>query len=781
MIDIAIGHSVRSRKWKNESMTWEDLVTRLSKATKTRETFKEFMKASKQDQLTIKDVGGYVGGYLRGGKRSPANVAYRQLLTLDLDFAPADFWEMFTMLNEVEALVHATHKHSNKKPRLRLLVPLSREVSPDEYSAISRAFAGEVGIDYFDSTTFEVNRLMFWPSHPSDVEYYVQHQTGPWLDADQVLNSYADWTDTTLWPTPASEVKSITERKEKQQDPREKGGVIGAFCKAFTISEVIEKYLSEIYTPAGEDRYSYAKGSTAGGLTVYDDTFAYSHHGTDPCSGQLCNTFDLVRVHKFAYKDSGDARTGTRKSTEAMEEFASKIKAVRRVLTTEVFRTAKEDFADLDIPDTINIEWATGLEVDGKGVYKATSTNINLILSSDPLLKDKFIKNEFESRWYITGNVPWRKVPKLETFKDVDFAGVRNYLDTLYSISARQKVEDSLSLIFEKNSIHPVRDYLKSLTWDGVPRVQTLLVDYLGAEDSDYTRAATKCVLTGAVARIFEPGIKFDLVLTLVGKQGTGKSTLMDKLGGQWFSDSFHTVKGKEAFEQLQGAWIIEMAELAGLRKAEIEVVKHFITKRSDSYRWAYGHFPEHTLRQCVFFGTVDKKAFLNDPSGNRRFLPVDVDREKADKDVFNMPKQEVDQVWAEAMVIYRDGGKLYLDRSIEQEAVKQQRSHSEIDGREGVIQQYLNTALSEDWAEKDLFDRQLYYQGVLPESSVNVREFVCVAEVWCECMGRQRHEMNRYVTREINDILRSQEDWIESTSTKNFKLYGTQRYYYRK
>jgi len=172
-LNIAVGHSAQSVKWKNKAFTWSQFVDRIAENTVTRETYKEFIASTKPEQGKIKDVGGYVGGYLRNGKRSPKNVVHRQLLTLDIDFAHLDFWSDFTLQFENAAIIHGTHKHCKTDPRYRLLMPLDREVTADEYVAIARSVAGQLDIELFDQTTFETNRLMFWPSTPKDVEYYV--------------------------------------------------------------------------------------------------------------------------------------------------------------------------------------------------------------------------------------------------------------------------------------------------------------------------------------------------------------------------------------------------------------------------------------------------------------------------------------------------------------------------------------------------------------------------------------------------------------------------------
>ena len=776
-LDIAIGMSARSKTWKNTKMLWSALVERLKEENRTNETFRQFVAANKEEQGKIKDVGGYVGGLLRSGRRKPENVVHRQLLTLDIDFAHLEFWGDFCMQFDNAAVIHGTHKHCEASPRYRLVMPVSREVSGDEYVAISRRVAEYLNIDLFDNTTFETNRLMFWPSNPKDVVYYAEAQDGPWLDADAILGTYQDWTDSTQWPTAQTTIDEVKMRVKKQEDPCEKVGIIGAFCRTYPISEAVDTFLQDFYAPADGDRFTYKKGSTSGGVIVYDDKFAYSHHGTDPISGKLCNAFDLVRVHKFGHLDQ-DSRT-TSQSFKAMEGLILKDEEVKIVIASESLSSAKYAFAqELEETDTEGLEWMKEMEIDSKGKYLSSANNINLIFANDPRLKGIFKQNDFDTKKYVFKNLPWRKVSKPEPIKNVDYSGVRNYIESIYGIASNLKIDDALILEFEKHSFHPIRDFLKELVWDGTERLDTLLIDYFGADDNIYTREAIRKTLVGAVARVMRPGVKFDLVLTLVGAQGTGKSTLVNKLGKEWFSDTFMTVHGKEALEQIQGAWLIEMAELSGLKKAEIEAVKHFISKQEDNFRPAYARASERYPRQCVFFGTTNNKDFLRDPSGNRRFMPIDIAPDNAMLSVFDMQPEEVNQIWAEAMTLYKKGEKLYLSPEAEVIAGKEQRGHSEADERVGLIEDYLDTPLPKEWNEKDIFARRGYFNDPLTARGDIRREVVCVAEVWCECLGKAREEMDRYKTRDINDILKSLGGWEQSKSTKNFKHYGKQKYY---
>lgn len=783
-IEISTGLSATTKTWKSVKTKWSKLVAKLSKATKTQETYAQFMKASKADQGTIKDVGGFVGGRLNKGLRRKDSVLYKTLVTLDIDYSYTEFWWDFQMLFECAAVIHSTHKSSNSKPRHRLIIPLSREVTVEEYQAISRKIAGDLNIDLFDQSTFEPERLMFWPSVSSDAEYYFEYQDGPWLDADYILGLYNDWHDTTEWPTATNFSDVILGNIKKQEDPEEKKGIVGTFCRAYGIERAIETFLSDIYEKVGQDRYTYIKGSTAAGAIVYDDKFLYSHHGTDPAGGRLCNAFDLVRIHLYGHLDTGKEKADQdKKSYKAMEEFATKDSLVKHQIANENFAEAKFDFAT-EIPENEEIDdkWIEQLEANTKGEYDNSASNINLIVQNDRFLKDAFKLNIFDNKRYILKSVPWRKIEEQEPMRDVDYSGIRNYIECVYGIVSSQKIDDAVALDVEKHQYHPIREYIKSIEWDGVKRIDTLLIDYFGAADTAYTRAAIRKALCAAVARVFKPGTKYDMVLVLVGEQATYKSTFVKKLGMEWFSDTFSTFQGKESFEQLQGAWLIEMAELSGLKKAEVEAVKQYISKCEDMFRPAYGRTVETYKRQCVFFGTTNDTDFLHDSTGNRRFNPVDVHKDLATKSVKDdLTQSEVDQIWAEAYQLYLQGEPLYFNEEEDLLAKSRQIEHSAVDERRGLVENYLNRLFPEDWDKKDLYDRRAWLDDPLSNAGTIRKEVVCTAEIWCECLGKDKNDMSRYNTKDINSLMTSLPDWEFISSTKNFPIYGKQRYYKRK
>jgi putative DNA primase/helicase len=756
-------------------------------------------KRTRQDE--IKDIGGFVGGYLAGGKRTVSSVIHRQLLTLDIDHAKAgaEIWETFSMLYSCAAAVYSTHKHSAEAPRLRLVIPLDRPVLADEYVAIARRIAGNLDIENFDNTGFQPSRLMYWPSTSKDGVFQFNYQDGPWLIANDVLATYRDWKDSSEWPVSDRVSTHIATGIKKQGDPLEKPGVVGAFCKTFTIAQAIEEFLGDTYEPCAiEDRYTYKEGSTAAGLVVYDDKYAFSHHGTDPISGKLCNAFDLVRLHKFGLKDE-DAREGTPgnklPSYTEMIGLATKVPAVRKQLGAERLAEALSDFGvttngsivtkedDTVITEPVNNDWLGKLDADRKGNYYSTIDNMVLIIENDPVLKNTIAYDEFEQRAIAERDLPWRKVThETRYLTDRDDDNLSHYLEKAYNISS-PKMEKALNVVYERHRFHPVRDYLKKLQWDGRERVETLFIDYLGAEDSEYTRAVTRKMLAAAVTRVFRPGCKMDYSLITVGAQGQKKSELINRLGRQWFSDSFTTVQGKEAYEQLQGVWLVEIAELSGFRKAEVETIKHFISKKVDRFRVAYGRRLENFPRQCVFFGTSNKRDFLKDPTGNRRFWPVPTHVTAPVKKVFDLTDFDIDQIWAEAVQLYHNGEPLYLEPELERVAFEMQADHSEKDDREGIISNYLEKLLPADWDEKDIYERREFLRddadNILPEGTVK-RTRVCVAEIWCEVMGGHLKEMTRLNTNDLHNIMRKMKGWHEYKTKALFPIYGVQKSYFR-
>ena len=782
-LDIALGNSRKTKAWKNRTMSWSELLDRMSTATRTSETVAEYKAMSRDDQSRIKDVGGFVGGYCNNGSRS--DIRHRSILCLDADFADGDLWPDWELVYGCAAAVYSTHKHTPEKPRLRLVIPLSRNVDPDEYQAIGRRVAATLGIDKFDDTSYQPQRMMFWPSTSRDGSYFFRYCDAPFLDADVALASYHDWRDVTAWPTSSREAEQPKKRASKLTDPLEKGGLVGAFCRAyFPIQEAIEAFVPAYQPCDVPNRYTYTEGSTAAGVVIYEDgKFSHSFHGTDPTSGQTVNAWDLVRLHLFHTLDADcapDVPTGSRPSYKAMTELATNDK---RTTAQIVADRAAEAKADLDTPTDKTApegeNWREKLKITDKGGIAQTIENAVLILRHDPELTGCLALNEMEHNIVTRKDLPWRKVQGPSQWTDADDAALRFYLERTYGISSKDRVFDAVNVVAVENKYHPVRDYLDSCTWDGVPRVETLLVDYLGAEDNAYTRAVTRKALVAAVARIYRPGCKFDYMLTIRGRQGLGKSALIAKLGGQWFSDTFSTMQGKESYEQVQGVWLMEVGELAGMRKAEAETIKLYISKQVDRFRPAYGRRLQEFPRQCIFIGTTNETQFLRDSTGNRRFWVVDTPDIPA-RDMWDELTPEVIRlIWGEAVALYKAGESLFLPRDLETIAREVQASYEEENPRAGIVADYLERTLPAGWDDMDLYARRAFLEG--EAEGVTARRTVCLLEIWAEALNGNPDRLDRYAVKEIRDIMAGFPDWNRpKNKMRTIKPYGRQRYYER-
>ena len=775
-LDVALGNSRKTKTWKNKPLQWSELLDRMAKETRTPETVAEYKAMGRERQSDIKDVGGFVGGYCNNGNRS--DVRHRSLLCLDADFATSSLWDDWALLFGNAGAIYSTHKHTPEKPRLRLVVPLSRNVSPEEYQAIGRRVADTLGIDQFDDTSYQPQRMMYWPSASIDAEYVFQYTDGPFLDPDAVLASYHDWRDVSSWPMSSRVSEVIKKTAAKQKDPLEKPGLVGAFCRAYSIEEAIETFVP-VYQPSEGDRYTYTEGSTASGVVTYDGKFSYSHHATDPASMQLCNAWDLVRLHKFADLDEDiDPATPapSRPSYRAMSELAAADDRVKAQIVEDRMAEAQEAFSE-GLPEVE--DWTKKLRLTEKGAIASTIENVVIILNGDPGLVDRIGFNEMSHNIVALGSLPWRTGSGERQWSDADDADLRYYLERVYGLSCKDKIFDAVNVVAMAHKFHPVRDYLDRCQWDGVQRLETLLVDYLGAEDTPYTRAVTRKSLVAAVARIYEPGCKFDYMLTLRGRQGLGKSAIIAKLGGEWFSDTFTTMQGKEAYEQVLGAWIIEIGELAGMRKAEAETIKLYISKQSDRFRPAYGRRLQEFPRQCIFIGTTNESQFLRDTTGNRRFWVVDTPNQPRLSMWDDLTPERVRQVWGEAVALYRKGEKLYLSRELEAVAREVQELYEEENPKAGLIAEYLERLLPDDWDDRDLYSRRTW----LESDAVGTvkRERVCSYEIWAEALGQSPDRLDRYATKEIRDIMGQMSGWKHQGNAKcTRRPYGYQRYYAR-
>lgn len=823
-IVISTGNSRKDLNWKRQTLKVSELYEKLRIPNRGVETLDEYMRMSKSKQDDLKDVGGFVAGSLNGGRRKANNVTGRDVITLDFDSVPALGTDNIVKTldsMQINYCIYSTRKHAANAPRLRVLVPTDRTMTADEYEPCARRMAANIGIAMADPTTFEAGRLMYWPSVCCDSEYVFKTADAPFISVDALLKSYTDWHDFTQWPqVPGS--FSYAKLAVKQGDPEAKDGIVGAFCRKYDVFRAIEELLPGIYAPCDNDpnRFTYTLGSTTGGAVIYDDgKFLFSHHATDPCSNKLVNAFDLVRLHKFGDKDD-NAADGTPNnrlpSYKAMCEYANGLDEVALEMLAKRQAQAEADFAGIvgGGPGSVAIDTGIGQFVSGSdgeatlagagdtadgnwqlllkrnhqtGEVKNTIDNVMLILEHDPRIRGKFALNEFTGRGEILDVLPWSTGGK-ETrrmWSDTDSNALYWWMEKTWGITGRGNIDSALDIHAKLHAFNPVVDYLTGIKWDRQPRLDTLFIDYLGAEDTPYTRAVTRKAFTAAVARAMTPGCKYDNMLILCGPQGIGKSTILDKMSHGWFNDSIRTFEGKEASELLQGVWIIEVAELDAFRRTDVSCIKQFLSLTSDRYRQAYGRNVTEFKRRCVFFGTCNNIDFLQDTTGNRRFWPVDTRAQMPTKDVFNdLTSDEIDQVWAEAYFRFITGEQIFLSGDTAEAAMVKQEAHRERSIQEGVIAEFVARKIPDDWAKWTVDRRRDFWAGGIKaeDASINLvdRQTICAAEVWRELYGHPMDEKaKKSETREINSILASIPGW-KNAGVIYIPQHGAQRGFIR-
>lgn len=774
-LGIAYGASRQALKWSNKTISFENLKERLKHTLRTPESAEEYAKMSKADRDQAKDHGGFVAGVLIGGRRKVDTVESRSMISLDGDRIDVAFLDGFEENMPYTAALYTTHSSTEEKPRVRIIIPMTRDTSPEEFAAVSRYLAQMLGIDYFDECSYLPNQLMYWPSTPANGSFVYKETEGPWLNPDDILTAHPEWTDPTRLPTSSRESQAAVTTGKRQQDPLTKDGVVGLFNRVYyPIQKALETFLGDVYEPTASDqRWHLIESSSMAGVEIKEDKFVYSHHAKDPAYLKLCNAFDIVRIHRFGDLDD-------KASFKEMRKFAMSLDEVKMRAAEERLREAGADFEDPADDDS----WKARLVYEPRTLKLENSLhNIQLILENDPLLRD-IVFNQLADGMEITGQVPWKHPAKF--WRDQDDAQLISYVDSHYGSFSARNYEIAVTKVTDDRSYHPIREMFEALPpWDGVHRVDTLLIDYLGAQDNSYVRAVTRKALCAAYDRVFNPGIKYDYMIVLNGDQGIGKSTLIAKLGMEWFSDSLSLsdMNDKTAAEKLQGYWILEIGELAGMKKADIDKVKAFVSRQDDKYRASFGRRVTPHLRQCIFFGTTNtENGYLRDITGNRRFWNVKVTG-NGKYQPWDLDAETIQMIWAEAMVLAKAGEPLYLPPELEAMAKEEQVLAMEHDEREGVVAEYLDMPLPENWDELTMYQRREFIRDTEDPTrprGTRRRKVVSNIEIWCECFGKSKEDLRPADSYAISAIMVRMRGWQKAPDRQSLPIYGQQRVYIR-
>lgn len=451
----------------------------------------------------------------------------------------------------------------------------------------------------------------------------------------------------------------------------------------------------------------------------------------------------------------------------------------------------------MQLPDKNEGNWQENLQISERGNVKSTFLNAELILQNDEKIHDLLAYDVFSHVIKFKKRPYWKhNYDNNIDLSDFDITAYKRHFENDYNIGfGSDKVIEIAEWNAKESSYHPIKSKIESKEWDGVKRAESLFIDFLGAEDTPYHRAITKVSLTGAVARIYKPGVKFDTTLVMLGNQGDAKSWTIQKLGMGHSTDSLKSLETKDDMQMLQGSWLIELAELSALKKTGIEESKAFLTATEDKFRLPYGRLTGTYKRQCAFFGTTNNHEFLKDKTGNRRFLPMIVRAtDYATKSVSSeLTEEYIQQVWAEVLTWWRDKSidemnKLVLSPGMEEIAMQHQEEHTEQNSYQGVVDEYLEIPIPNYYYKLTIEERR--HNAMNPPSLLDFTTYengyvvdmknskpgewgwktkVCAQEIWYLALGNTRKPKDHEI-RTINQAIRSSQYCVKS---KNGLRYG--------
>lgn len=841
IIRYAAGTGRNFGKATNYTKSLKSFISDFQKPTVTGEKFREYLRMSDKDQQHLKSVNGWIyRTQVDGPVRNRGSGLPSDIITFDFDYATPEYLAEIRsgrVCPEWEWFIHTSRRHTEEKPRFRMFIFVAQPIPNDLYPAVSRIIAQKFDPDmsHVDKVSFRPAQMMFRPTTSKDGEFVFHRNRGALLDWQEELDIFelarGDWRNLENLPTTPGE--RLRETADKAEDPTTKQGPVGDFCRAYDVPAAIDKFLSHKYAPVddftGKPRYTYLGGTTTNGAEVQDDgLFLYSHHGSDPCSDMLVNSFDLVRIHLYGSEDDKideDTPMAKRPSFKSMVEFISNDEGYRKAVIASRYDSAamSADFtdemaegevevdedherkapdwperasgvaqakiADFDDEEDDEIEslvgtpvtrnakgepislvqklqrkrkpappkdWITDLELTMQGDIISNSPNLAQIILNDLRLRNSIEFNDFHGR--IVSREPIKtKMPFVATYsvddevngepvQDHHLFAIRMMLEApngpgkagygLRTVTDRD-LTSAVETVARLNSFHPVREYLSAVRWDGIERVDTLFIKYMGCPDTPYHREIGRLFLIGAVSRIFEPGHKFDYVPILCGAQGKRKSTWISVLAKNWFGELKADFDDEKTLvEQMMGKFIMEMPELSSMGRSQVEDAKAFVSGTESNVRLSYGKLPRLFKRQCVFIGSTNDDEYLIDRTGNRRWWPVNVTVPMIDTDKL---AREVDLIWAEAVLLYhhmrsiqpRGTLPLSLTKAAMQEAVGLQeaaRVETEADSYTEALRGWADRLV-----EPEGFDD---FDHATTAPKLQHRKFVTVHQAWTEGLG---------------------------------------------
>jgi predicted P-loop ATPase len=811
-----------------------------NKVKRTKEKYSEYINADKMTQLSIKDVGGFIGGETEGNKRTNGIRITRKLLTLDIDTKVPNVLPYLERNIPFFCLIHSTHKHNQDENRFRIVAPLSREVNEDEYQALGRRIAyrientpHETFKGLFDETTFQPNRLMFFPSVSSDAEYVCEllnldmtQENQNIIDVEKVLEEYLDYNDVYEWFQPEKvNEEQIGKSSLVNKQPLKAKGLVGAFNRTYSISRAISKFLPDIYKKEYNGRYTFSGGdSHGGGIILNEDTLFYSHHGTDPANLYYRSAFDLVRIHKFGSHDKGytpekEIEGGVLEKSDSfisMIEFCRSLPEVVEHSDTNISLMQRLEQQEQYVSNTFNDEeqevkaekteeekndkaWL--VQLDG---LKSDYAKLDILFENDENIGNLFYYDTFRDNICFNKKPFWhRTFTEGIALQDKDMSHIYVHLEKVYGIKGDKKIEHAVVVDADKIQKNKVLDFFESLKWDGKERLETFFYDFFKVELNPFTRVAFKHWLVGAVSRIYKAGSPMDYLLIIKGKQGIGKSLFFKKLATMDFdkpTDHLYSDtkidfdRAKDSYEQLEGIWIYEWKELAGMNMSEQESIKAFVDKTEDKFRRSYGRRNVEIKRRVAFGGSTNEKTPLRDRTGNRRFLVMESQLNQQEcyiKDPKKFNQEYKDQLIAEAIQLYKNGYDIFQWTDQEMDYWdKTNEDNLTANDFIGLIGSYVSMKRPYTWYSMSQNDMRLYVDAYdFQNNNTSIityqkqplfdPEKMCIQEIWFICLKQKEPTINRF-HREL--IVQAMEHlgWVHEKRQTRFGVFGNQNTFSR-
>lgn len=760
---IATAPKRDSKTWKNETITWDQ--------------FLEWCQAPDNK----KEAGNYVFGRLNGTRRTKRTIEARSAVTLDVDFPSAGFLVDVRLL-DLHLVWHTTYSATPEEPRYRLVIPLDREVNPFEYEAAARAVMDMLGTEQFDPGSVQPERYMFRPAA----------QRADWYEWEEVNGRTATASELIAAAPLTLEDIPLGKPPRWKQSPFEMKGIIGEFNRAHQdLDELIETY-DLPYDKVGDSRWTLHGAASAAGVGQVRAGLWFSHHANDPAYGQACSAFDLVRLHHFQDLDE-NSKEGTPVNRLPSHLRMLEAAEIDPATMNERWSDMQADFGGSGSPApapatpaapasaqsqprNAQSDWRTNLAVNRAGAVTDTLANWDLIRANDPAFK-VICWNAMTRAVEVTDDLPWRtREAHSATWTNIDDSSMMIHLERHYRglRVAQYRVTSFIHDHASANVVNPVKDWLVGLKWDGTERLEECLP---GVRSTTFTRMVARKSLVAAVARMMQPGVKWDHSLILYGPEGLGKSFWIDKMSRGWTA-TLGDLRSKDTLITLDRSWIVVADEGHSLKKSDADVLKEFLTRGNDVWRAPYETQATDHPRRCVVWGTTNDDVFLRNAEGNRRFLIVHCE-DRVDFDL--LTPEYVDQVWAEAYHLWMNGEALFLDLDEQELAGEERERFTEDDAQAGSIEEYLETPVPGDWDYMSPASRAQHYldaQADMASGSDQI-QVVCATQIWREALGEPRHP-RKIDLQMIHESMKNVGGWRKRKGRTRIKGYGPQMVYER-